>query len=777
MTPGLDLLATIGNGPIRGIHVTAGTLYVVSGSQIYSVNTNYQATLVGSLGTSSGPVSIIDNGNQTLFFDGNSSPSSLTASIVTGGSGGNSGTYSLPIPAPPSGGAQAVGTFTISNGVVVSVDLTNTGTKYSSNITLTNAALAAVPGVGSLTGAEILLTAGGSYAYLIGSITSLQSVTVSNTGGTASNSYAPGDTITLAGGAFTNQASVQVLTTQVNPVGASGAVNNITLTTQGSGLVPHALYRNIPATGGTGSGATFNVQVGGLATVVTITVNNPGSGYSLNDLLTLPSLGGMQVTVLGLGSVQIVQYGSGGTPGPTVLTGTTGAGEMFQFNGTIDLGGALQSIDSYPVLGAYTTNPTNLSNEPVTATNGLTGVVLSITMGVATASVTNGGSYSSLPSTLTQASTTGNGLGVTFTPTWNDPLLNQIFPISLPFSAATSASYQDGFGLCNEAGTQQWWQSNLDDLSMWDPLNFSSADAAPDNIVAVADVHREVWLIKEFDAEIWINGGLSGFAFQRLDGVYIEKGCLAPFSVARAGDSLLWLAQSKEGQAEVVITSGYNIVPISTHALQYALEQYPTLTDAIGYTYQQEGHTFYVLTFPSGNATWVYDITTSREVGQPMWAQRAAFVGGQFQRHQGNCYALFNNQNIIGDYQSGNLYAMNLNNETDAGAQRKWLRSWRALQEPQEKTMRFDSLRIDMQTGIGVSSADNPQCQLRWSDDGGWNWSNPMIRPVGKIGETARRVMFKRMGSTRRNSGLDRLFELSSTDQFGVALIGAVLNE
>jgi hypothetical protein len=36
--------------------------------------------------------------------------------------------------------------------------------------------------------------------------------------------------------------------------------------------------------------------------------------------------------------------------------------------------------------------------------------------------------------------------------------------------------------------------------------------------------------------------------------------------------------------------------------------------------------------------------------------------------------------------------------------------------------------------------------------------------------------MFRRLGQTRRNSGLDRIFELSSTDVFPASIIGAELN-
>lgn len=78
----------------------------------------------------------------------------------------------------------------------------------------------------------------------------------------------------------------------------------------------------------------------------------------------------------------------------------------------------------------------------------------------------------------------------------------------------------------------------------------------------------------------------------------------------------------------------------------------------------------------------------------------------------------------------------------------------------------------------GASVASPPQAprvMLRWSDDGGHTWSDYRIGSVGNIGQTALRVKFNRLGSTRINSGLDRIFELSSTDPYTGRLIGAVL--
>lgn len=393
--------------------------------------------------------------------------------------------------------------------------------------------------------------------------------------------------------------------------------------------------------------------------------------------------------------------------------------------------------------------------------------------GVTGFTVTAAGGFPVQPTSFSQKSTSGSGSGLTITPSFGAFL--GIITLDLPFAGPVSASYQDGFGLVNENGTDIWWQSDLFDLSVYEPLNFSSADGKPSAIVAIKESHREQWLFKSDCIEVWVDAGVAGFSFQRLDGVFIEVGCAAPFAVTLVGEALFWLTQNKSGQGQVVMANGYQPRRVSTHAIEREIASYPTIADATVYTYQQEGHQFVVFCFPSGNATWCYDMTASQDFGVPVWHKRAAFANGKFSRHWAHTHSFFAGRQVVGDFRNGNLYAFNLATQTDAGTQRKWVRSWRALPKPSIDPVRFSVLQIDMQTGMGVAPADNPLCMLRWSDDGGHNWSSERFASVGKAGQTARRVRFPRLGSTKRNQGLDRLFELSSTDAFGVALIGADL--
>lgn len=70
-TPGLTLLCTLPESPVRGMwRASNGTLFVAAGTKAYSVSSSWVATQLGALNTSTGPVSIADNGTHVVFVDG-----------------------------------------------------------------------------------------------------------------------------------------------------------------------------------------------------------------------------------------------------------------------------------------------------------------------------------------------------------------------------------------------------------------------------------------------------------------------------------------------------------------------------------------------------------------------------------------------------------------------------------------------------------------------------------------------------------------------------------
>jgi hypothetical protein len=339
------------------------------------------------------------------------------------------------------------------------------------------------------------------------------------------------------------------------------------------------------------------------------------------------------------------------------------------------------------------------------------------------------------------------------------------------YLGAVTVSYIDGYFVFNEPNSQKIWVTALLDGTSVNPLEFASAEGAPDNIVGIIADHRELWVFGDNSVEVWYNSGDVDFPFTRIQGAFNELGCAAAFSIAKMDNGLFWLGKDARGQGIVYRANGYTGQRISTHAVEWQIQQYSDLSDAIAYTYQQDGHSFYVLIFPTAGAMWVYDVSTQA------WHERAGFSNGNFVRHRSNCQVFFNQETLVGDYQNGKIYAFDLDVYADDGQPQKWLRSWRALPTGQNNLKRtaHHSLQLDIESGVGIvtGQGSDPQVMLRWSDDGGHTWSNEHWEKIGKIGEYGRRVIWRRLGMTMKLR--DRVYEISATDPVKTVILGAEL--
>jgi len=339
------------------------------------------------------------------------------------------------------------------------------------------------------------------------------------------------------------------------------------------------------------------------------------------------------------------------------------------------------------------------------------------------------------------------------------------------FPGAVTVGYLDGYFVFNEPNSQRVWTTVLLDGSSVDPLDFASAEGSPDGLVSLIIDHREAWLFGTNSVEVWYDAANAGFPLTRIQGAYNEIGCVAAYSVAKLDNGVFWLGGDARGEGIVYRTNGYTGQRISTHAIEWQIQQYGNISDAIGYTYQQDGHAFYVLIFPSAGATWVYDVATDN------WHERAAWVNGEYTRHRSNCQMAFNHEVIVGDYNDGRVYAFDLETYSDDDQPQRWLRSWRALPQDQNTLVRTaqHSLQLDAETGVGLNSGqgDIPEAMLRWSDDGGHTWSNEHWSSMGAIGAYGTRTFWRRLGMT--NKLRDRVYEVSGTDPVKIAIVGANL--
>ena len=268
------------------------------------------------------------------------------------------------------------------------------------------------------------------------------------------------------------------------------------------------------------------------------------------------------------------------------------------------------------------------------------------------------------------------------------------------FPGAGTVGYIDGYFTFNEPNSQKIWVTQLLDGTSVDPLEFASAEGNPDNVVAVFVDHREVWVFGTNSTEVWYDAGLLDFPLTRIQGAFNELGCAAPYSIAKMDNQIYWLGKDARGQGIVYKAAGYIGQRVSTHAIEWQMQEYANISDATGYTYQQDGHSFYVLNFPSADTTWVYDVATGA------WHERASFANGDFNRHRADNQMFFNSTTVVGDYENGKIYEFDLNVYADDGVPQKWLRSWRALPTGANNLARTIQhyMQLDCETGVGLNA-------------------------------------------------------------------------
>jgi len=345
------------------------------------------------------------------------------------------------------------------------------------------------------------------------------------------------------------------------------------------------------------------------------------------------------------------------------------------------------------------------------------------------------------------------------------------------FLGADRVAFIDGWMVFNLPGTQIFYTNYPQYGTL--PFNgtyFALKDGATDLLVTLYENKEELWLVGEKTTEIWYDAGGQYFPFQRLVSTMIQVGCCAVHSIARFAtegqEGLIWLSKSERGQYTIVKTVGFSCEAVSTPAISDAIAKYPVVSDALGYVYQEDGHEFYMLTFPTADATWVYDGSTNK------WHARASYdpTLGLFHRHRSNCHLNFQGMHLVGDYQNGNIYWMNRQIYTDAGQPLvAWRRTPHIWDGGSRRRQRYHYLQLDFRIGVGLVTGQGsmPRVMLKWSDDSGSSYGNERLMDLGQIGATRGRADARRLGTNA--IGHDRVFDVRVSDPVGRDVIGATL--
>lgn len=337
----------------------------------------------------------------------------------------------------------------------------------------------------------------------------------------------------------------------------------------------------------------------------------------------------------------------------------------------------------------------------------------------------------------------------------------------------TALEYLDGFHVAIASGPtlagtnpNQINASNFLDAALpwngtdagtsWQASRFVLRTGAADLTTQLAVLNGQLWIFGQKTIEPWYNAGTPGFPFARMQGATINLGLLAPQTVAKFYNTVMWLGADDRGYAQVYMVQGLNPVRVSSFAIEQYLATFPFqyLSQSTAFSYQENGHTFYILNLTNaGNfpvASLVYDLTTG------LWHERA--YGGAWPCCFASLAGFGTVPNFVGDGYSGKILYQNASYASDDGQAITYTRTAPHISGA-NKWIKYSRFELDGDFGTAAPTLD-------YSDNGGRTFGGRTIalrqaadQGRGTVSPTFRRFFAMQLGRSR-----DRVFKVSITD-------------
>lgn len=347
--------------------------------------------------------------------------------------------------------------------------------------------------------------------------------------------------------------------------------------------------------------------------------------------------------------------------------------------------------------------------------------------------------------------------------TWNIDTTTFAKITDADFVVANTCDVLGGFFVVDNADSGQFNISAGYDGTSWDPLDFATAEAFPDDLVRVYVEAGQLLLFGERSTEWWANVGNADFPFAPVTGAVMEWGLAARWSVADVEGTCCFLGQNRTGEVQVLMLRGYGVEPVGGPEFNHTINQYDAWSDATAFGYTVDNHSFYQINFPSAGECWAVSMRTGM-------ATRMQY-GTLGARHRAEMSEQWLNRTIVADYEDGTLYRVDTNVYDDNGM--SFAKQLQGRHVFDEERFSVSEMRLDMEPGVGNASGAgaDPQAMLQVSKDGGHSWGPERWKEIGGQGEYRQRCVWRRLGMAR-----DWVFRVRVSDPVKFVCTGAWVN-
>ena len=303
--------------------------------------------------------------------------------------------------------------------------------------------------------------------------------------------------------------------------------------------------------------------------------------------------------------------------------------------------------------------------------------------------------------------------------------------------------YIDGYFVFS-TDSKKFISSALNDGTSYDALDFGTAEADPDDIVAPFVFNNQLMMFGSETYEVFRNIGGTAFPFERLPGAIVDVGLTAPLSLQKISGGFMWLGAGEDEDPAIYLSQGARPQRVSTEPIETAVQNLENKDQVAcrSWSYAKDGHFFVGFSFPS--RTFVYDTTTGQ------WHERKSDVNGDLAAYRVEFVVQAYGYTLCGDAYSGKVGRLDndVYTEYDAAITRD------ASFQPfvnQNSNFFLPSLEISVESGVGNDDVTDPQLEMRISRDGR-TWTDWRARSMGKIGEYNRRCVWRRRGRNPRQA-------------------------
>jgi hypothetical protein len=304
------------------------------------------------------------------------------------------------------------------------------------------------------------------------------------------------------------------------------------------------------------------------------------------------------------------------------------------------------------------------------------------------------------------------------------------------FPGAMAFTFIDGYLFAADPSGNFVFNSSLADALTYNTLDRAQAEAQPDKIVGIIATHEQLWVFGERTVQPFSKRDLTSDnpyqPFAADGNMSMEVGCASGRTICQMDNSVFWL-----GNDNIVYRAdGYTPQRVSTHAIEQAIAR-ANAAQAFAFTHEDRGHKVYYLTLPDGE-TWGFDAASGE------WHRRQSYG---LKRWRLNDLVKWGQRWVGGDYAIGKLYALNWSTQAEGSAPLERRRVLGVVADSQNPII-VNGLEVVADTGEQASVTTN--MDVRYSRDGGRNWSDWRKLSMGATGDFVQRLQMRRFGRGRQ---------------------------